>query len=183
MRCRRGSHGDRQKAGKKVLLCDKAALDRSGAVAMGLSAINTYIGENPVNDYVKYVRTDLMGIIREDLVHSLGCHVDQSVFDFEEWGLPIWKKDAENHTLDGQTAKDEGIPSLKDGGKPARSGRWQIMINGESYKVIVAEAAKNALGEGNYIERCFIVKLLTDKNIPTRSAAPSVSASGSIGSM
>lgn len=163
-----------RKFGKKVLLCDKAALDRSGAVAMGLSAINTYIGENPVNDYVKYVRTDLMGIIREDLVHSLGCHVDQTVFDFEEWGLPIWKKDAEGHTLDGQTAKDEGIPSLKDGGKPARSGRWQIMINGESYKVIVAEAAKNALNQlgenGQYIERCFIVKLLTDKNNPNKVA-------------
>jgi adenylylsulfate reductase subunit A len=28
------------------------------------------------------------------------------------------------------------------------------MINGESYKVIVAEAAKNALGSDRYIERC-----------------------------
>jgi|UniRef100_A0A7C5EP71 adenylylsulfate reductase subunit A len=155
-------------AGLKVVMVDKAATDRSGAVAMGLSAINTYIGENPVDDYVKYVRTDLMGIIREDLVHSLGCHVDQSVFDFEEWGLPIWKKDAEGHTVDGQVAKDEGIPLLKDGGKPCRSGRWQIMINGESYKVIVAEAAKNALGLENLYERVFVVKLLTDKKNPNR---------------
>jgi adenylylsulfate reductase subunit A len=155
--------------GLKVTLVDKAALDRSGAVAMGLSAINTYVGpENKVNDYVKYVRTDLMGIVREDLIHSLGCHVDQSVHDFEEWGLPIWKKDAEGHTVDGQVAKDEGIPLLKDGGKCVRSGRWQCMINGESYKVIVAEAAKNALGMDNIIERCFIVKLLTDKKDPNR---------------
>ena len=29
----------------KVTLVDKAAMDRSGAVAMGLSAINTYLGE------------------------------------------------------------------------------------------------------------------------------------------
>ncbi len=94
--------------GLKVTMVDKAALDRSGAVAMGLSAINTYIGENKVEDYVKYVRTDLMGIVREDLIHSLGCHVDESVKDFEEWGLPIWKKDAEGHTVDGQVAKDEG---------------------------------------------------------------------------
>ncbi len=156
-------------AGLKVVMVDKAATDRSGAVAMGLSAINTYVGpENKVDDYVKYVRTDLMGIIREDLVHSLGCHVDQSVHDFEEWGLPIWKKDAEGHTVDGQAAKDEGIPLLKDGGKCVRSGRWQCMINGESYKVIVAEAAKNALGMDNLYERCFIVKLLTDKNNPNR---------------
>jgi adenylylsulfate reductase subunit A len=155
--------------GLKVTLVDKAAIDRSGAVAMGLSAINTYVGkENPVDDYVKYVRTDLMGIVREDLIHSLGCHVDQSVHDFEEWGLPIWKKDAEGHTVDGQVAKDEGIPLLKDGGNPCRSGRWQIMINGESYKVIVGEAAKNALGTDNIYERVFIVKLLTDKNNPNR---------------
>jgi len=147
--------------GLKVTLVDKAAVDRSGAVAMGLSAINTYVGsENPVNDYVKYVRTDLMGIIREDLVHSLGCHVDQSVYDFQDWGLPIWQKDAENHTVDGQAARDEGLPLLKDGGKCARSGRWQCMINGESYKVIVAEAAKNALGMDNIYERVFIVEPL-----------------------
>jgi adenylylsulfate reductase subunit A len=114
------------------------------------------------------VRTDLMGIIREDLVHSVGAHVDQTVHDFQDWGLPIWQKDAENHTVDGQTARDEGLPLLKDGGKCVRSGRWQCMINGESYKVIVAEAAKNALGMENIYERVFIVKLLTDKNNSNR---------------
>jgi adenylylsulfate reductase subunit A len=155
--------------GLKVTLVDKAALDRSGAVAMGLSAINTYIGpENKVADYVGMVRTDLMGIIREDLVYSVGAHVDQTVHDFQDWGLPIWQKDAENHTVDGQTARDEGLPLLKDGGKCVRSGRWQCMINGESYKVIVAEAAKNALGMENIYERVFIVKLLTDKNNSNR---------------
>ena len=156
-------------AGLKVTLVDKAALDRSGAVAMGLSAINTYIGsENKIADYVGMVRTDLMGIIREDLVYSVGAHVDQTVHDFQDWGLPIWQKDAEGHTVDGQVAKDEGLPLLKDGGKCVRSGRWQCMINGESYKVIVAEAAKNALGMDNIYERVFIVKLLTDKNNSNR---------------
>jgi adenylylsulfate reductase subunit A len=155
--------------GLKVTLVDKAALDRSGAVAMGLSAINTYIGpENKVADYVNMVRTDLMGIIREDLVYSVGAHVDQTVHDFQDWGLPIWQKDAENHTVDGQAARDEGLPLLKDGGKCVRSGRWQCMINGESYKVLVAEAAKNALGMDNIYERVFIVKLLTDKNNSNR---------------
>jgi adenylylsulfate reductase subunit A len=155
--------------GLKVTLVDKAALDRSGAVAMGLSAINTYVGaENKVADYVGMVRTDLMGIIREDLVHSLGCHVDQTVHDFQDWGLPIWQKDAEGHTVDGQAARDEGLPLLKDGGQCVRSGKWQCMINGESYKVIVAEAAKNALGMDNIYERVFIVKLLTDKNNSNR---------------
>src|SRR3989344_591045 len=68
----------------KVKLVDKAAMDRSGAVAMGLSAINTYVGENDPADYVRYVRNDLMGITSEDLVYDVGRHVDDSVHHFEE---------------------------------------------------------------------------------------------------
>ena len=142
----------------KVKLVDKAALDRSGAVAQGLSAINTYCGEQDPADYVRYVRNDLMGIIREDLVYDVGRHVDDSVHHFEEWGLPVWKQPG-----------DEGKP-LTQGGKPVRSGKWQIMINGESYKWIVAEAAKKALGMENIQERIFIVRLVTDKNDPNRVA-------------
>ena len=44
------------------------------------------------------------------------------------------------------------------------------MINGESYKCIVAEAAKNVLGEDRLLERVFVVKLLLDKNTPNRIA-------------
>ncbi len=129
----------------KVTLVDKAAMDRSGAVAMGLSAINQYVGlkdgENTLTDYVNYVRNDLMGVTREDLVANIARHVDGSVHLFEKWGLPIW------------TDKD---------GKYVHEGRWQLMINGESYKVIVAEAAKNALGMDNIYERIFIVEPLMD---------------------
>jgi len=130
-----------KKNGLKVTVVDKAAMDRSGAVAMGLSAINQYVdlnsGDNTLKDYLDYVRNDLMGITREDLVASIARHVDSTVHLFEKWGLPIWK-DAE--------------------GKYVHEGRWQLMINGESYKVIVAEAAKNALAEadGEYFERVFI---------------------------
>jgi len=137
-----------KKNGLKVTLVDKAAVDRSGAVAMGLSAINQYVGlrdgANTVNDYVDYVRNDLMGVTREDLVANIARHVDSSVHLFEKWGLPIWK--------------DEG-------GKFVHEGRWQLMINGESYKVVVAEAAKNALlqtGVGQIFERVFIVGPLMD---------------------
>ena len=137
----------------KVKLVDKAAMDRSGAVAQGLSAINTYIGsEQDPADYARMVSNDLMGITRDDLAYDLGRHVDDSVHLFEEWGLPIWKQPG-----------DEGKP-LVDGGKPVRSGKWQIMINGESYKWIVAEAAKKALGTERIQERVFIVKLVNDKN-------------------
>jgi adenylylsulfate reductase subunit A len=129
-------------ADQKILLVDKAAMERSGAVAQGLSAINTYIGENTPDDYVRMVRNDLMGIVREDLIFDLGCHVDDSVYLFEEWGLPIWKKDEKGKTLDGKEGLKKG--TLKKGGKPVRTGKWQIMINGESYKRIVAEAAKKS---------------------------------------
>ena len=158
----------------KITMVDKAATDRSGAVAMGLSAINTYMGENDPADYVKMVRGDLMGITREDLVYDLGRHVDDSVHNFEDWGLPIWKKAPDGHTIDGA----QEAPKLSEGGKPVRSGKWQIMINGESYKVLVAEAAKAALKTNrdvtgvaeNHFERVFIVKLLLDEKVPNRIA-------------
>ena len=134
-----------KKNGLKVTMVDKAAPDRSGAVAMGLSAINQYVGlkdgANTIKDYVDYVRNDLMGVTREDQVANIARHVDGSVHLFEKWGLPIWKD--------------------KDGGY-VHEGRWQLMINGESYKVIVAEAAKNALGVDNIYERVFITEPLMD---------------------
>ena len=114
-----------KKNGLKVTLVDKAAVDRSGAVAMGLSAINQYVGlkdgENTMKDYVDYVRNDLMGITREDLVFNIARHVDSSVHLFEKWGLPIWK--------------DEN-------GGYVHEGRWQLMINGESYKVSLLKLQK-----------------------------------------
>ena len=136
-----------KKHGLKVTVVDKAAMDRSGAVAMGLSAINQYVdlnsGNNTLKDYLDYVRNDLMGVTREDVVANIARHVDSSVHLFEKWGLPIWKDEE---------------------GKYVHEGRWQLMINGESYKVIVAEAAKNALAEaeGEYFERVLITHPLMD---------------------
>ena len=139
-----------KKNGLKVTVVDKAAMDRSGAVAMGLSAINQYLGieagANTLEDYVRYVRKDLMGITREDLVYDIARHVDSSVHLFEKWGLPIWKDDEGNYV---------------------REGRWQLMINGESYKIIVAEAAKNALADADaeILERVFIVEPLVENGV------------------
>jgi len=140
-----------KKNNMKLTLVDKASMDRSGAVAMGLSAINLYLGlkhnENSLEDYVRYVKNDMMGIIRDDLVANIARHVDSSVHLFEKWGLPIWKD---------------------DNGRYVREGRWQIMINGESYKSIVAEAAKNALKElgdnASYFERVFITNPIVEDN-------------------
>ncbi len=134
-----------KKHNQRVCVVDKAAMERSGAVAMGLSAINLYLGlskgNNTVEDYVSYVKNDLMGITRKDLVSNIARHVDSSVHLFEKWGLPIWKDDEGNYV---------------------NEGRWQIMIHGESYKNIVSEAAKSALKElgenGSYYERIFITE-------------------------
>lgn len=142
-------------AGLKVTLVDKAALDRSGAVAMGLSALNTYMGldgkvthdSRTPEEFVKYVTNDQMGLARQDLIYDLARHVDSTVKHFDKWGLPIWKDEAGNYK---------------------KSGAWQVMIAGESYKVIVAEAAKNALGMDNIYERVFVSHLLKDPNDPSR---------------
>lgn len=133
----------------KIVIAEKANIDRSGAVAMGLSAINTYIGmrwgEHTPEEFVKYVRGDLMGMIREDLVYDVARHVDSTVHLFEEWGLPIMKDEKTGHYK--------------------REGPWQILIHGESYKPIVAEAAKKAATE--VYNRIMITHLMmssTEKN-------------------
>jgi len=150
-----------KKHNMKVTLVDKAAMERSGAVAMGLSAINMYLGlkdgKNTVEDYVQYVKNDLMGIARDDLVANIARHVDSSVHLFEKWGLPIWKDEKGNYI---------------------NEGRWQIMIHGESYKNIVAEAAKRALNElgenGEYFERIFITEPIINNGRCTGAAGFSV---------
>src|SRR6266545_2584674 len=119
----------------KIVCVEKANIERSGAVAQGLYAINCYMGmqwgENQPEDHVRYARNDLMGLVREDLGYDIARHVDSSVHKFEEWGL-------------------------------------QIMIHGESYKPIVAEAARKAATE--VYNRIMVTHLLMDQSKPNRVA-------------
>jgi adenylylsulfate reductase, subunit A len=135
-----------------IVVVEKAAIERSGAVAQGLSAINCYMGlrwhENRPEDFVRYVRNDLMGLSREDLVFDVARHVDSSVHLFEEWGLPIYTDPAT--------------------GRYVREGRWQVMIHGESYKPIVAEAARKAATQVD--EGVVVTHLLRDPSPPHRVA-------------
>jgi len=135
-----------------IVLVEKANIERSGAVAHGLSAINCYMGmrwnENQPEDHVRYARGDLLGIVREDIVYDNARHVDSTVHKFEEWGLPIMK--------DPKT------------GRYLREGKWQIMIHGESYKPIIAEAARKAASE--VYNRIMVTHLLMDKTKPNRVA-------------
>ena len=136
----------------KIVCVEKANIERSGAVAQGLYAINCYMGmqwnENRPEDHVRYARNDLMGLVREDLGYDIARHVDSTVHKFEEWGLPIMR--------DPET------------GRYQREGKWQIMIHGESYKPIVAEAARKAATE--VYNRIMVTHLLMDKTRPNRVA-------------
>ena len=137
---------------KKIVVVEKANIERSGAVAQGLYAINCYMGmqwnENKPEDHVRYARNDLMGLVREDLGYDIARHVDSTVHKFEEWGLPIMR-DPEN-------------------GRYQREGKWQIMIHGESYKPIIAEAARKSATQ--VYNRIMITHLLMDKNKSNRVA-------------
>ena len=134
----------------KIVIAEKANIDRSGAVAQGLYAINCYMGmqwgENQPEDHVRYARNDLMGMVREDLAYDMARHVDSAVHKFEEWGLPIM--------CDPQT------------NRYPREGKWQIMIHGESYKPIVADAARKSADKID--NRIMVTHLLKDENHPNR---------------
>jgi adenylylsulfate reductase subunit A len=136
----------------KIVLVEKANIERSGAVAHGLSAINCYMGmrwnENQPEDHVRYARADLLGLTREDLGYDIARHVDSTVHKFEEWGLPIMKD--------------------KETGRYLREGKWQIMIHGESYKPIIAEAARKSATE--VYNRVMVTHLVKDRNNPERIA-------------
>ena len=137
---------------KKIIIAEKANIDRSGAVAQGLYAINCYMGtrfgENNPEDHVRYARIDLMGMVREDLLFDMARHVDSAVHQFEEWGMPIMR--------DPKT------------GSYLREGRWQIMIHGESYKPLVAEAAKKSADK--VYNRICVTHLLMDDGRNNRVA-------------
>jgi adenylylsulfate reductase subunit A len=136
----------------RIVVAEKANIDRSGAVAQGLYAINCYLGmrwgENQPEDHVRYARNDLMGMVREDLAFDMARHVDSTVHQFEEWGLPIMR--------DPET------------GRYQREGRWQIMIHGESYKPIVAEAARKSADK--IYNRIMVTHLLMDESATDRVA-------------
>lgn len=124
----------------KVTILEKAHIDRSGCLAGGMNAINAYLnpGETP-ESFVRYVRFDSCGLIREDLVQSMAELFEYAVKKVEKWGLPILCDDKGNY-----------VPR----------GRWNIKINGESLKPILAKAARSA---GTHVLNWIVVtNLLTD---------------------
>lgn len=109
---------------KKVLICEKAHIKRSGCLAAGVNALNAYIveGRNP-QDYVDYAKKDADGIVREDLLLTMSEKLNEVTDRLEKLGLVI--------------LKDEN-------GKYVTRGNRNLKINGENIKPILADAVEKA---------------------------------------
>lgn len=109
---------------KKVLICEKAHIKRSGCLAAGVNALNAYIveGKKP-QDYVDYAKKDADGIVREDLLLTMSEKLNEVTDRLEKLGLVI----------------------LKDkNGKYVTRGNRNLKINGENIKPILADAVEKA---------------------------------------
>lgn len=109
---------------KKVLICEKAHIKRSGCLAAGVNALNAYIveGRKP-QDYVDYAKKDADGIVREDLLLTMSEKLNEVTDRLEKLGLVI--------------LKDEN-------GKYVTRGNRNLKINGENIKPILADAVEEA---------------------------------------
>lgn len=109
---------------KKVLICEKAHIKRSGCLAAGVNALNAYIveGRKP-QDYVDYAKKDADGIVREDLLITMSEKLNEVTDRLEKLGLVI--------------LKDEN-------GKYVTRGNRNLKINGENIKPILAGAVEKA---------------------------------------
>ena len=109
---------------KKVLICEKAHIKRSGWLAAGVNALNAYIveGKKP-QDYVDYAKKDADGIVREDLLLTMSEKLNEVTDRLEKLGLVI--------------LKDEN-------GKYVTRGNRNLKINGENIKPILADAVGKA---------------------------------------
>lgn len=109
---------------KKVLICEKAHIKRSGCLAAGVNALNAYIveGRKP-QDYVDYAKKDADGIVRDDLLLTMSEKLNEVTDRLEKLGLVI--------------LKDEN-------GKYVTRGNRNLKINGENIKPILADAVEKA---------------------------------------
>ena len=71
----------------RVVIMEKAHIERSGCLAMGLNAINAYLhsGQTP-ESYVSYVEREFEGVIRKDLVYTIAQGLNEAVKDVERDG-------------------------------------------------------------------------------------------------
>ena len=109
---------------KKVLICEKAHIKRSGCLAAGGNSLNSYIVEGiKPHDDVDYAKKDADGIVREDLLLTMSEKLNEVTDRLEKLGLVI--------------LKDEN-------GKYVTRGNRNLKINGENIKPILADAVEKA---------------------------------------
>jgi adenylylsulfate reductase subunit A len=124
-----------------VTIIEKAHIDRSGCLALGMNAINAYLNNNETPEsFTEFVKWDSMGLIREDLVKSQAELFEYAVKKVESFGLPIMKDER---------------------GKYIPRGRWNIRINGESIKPIIASVVKRL--KVNIMNYTFATNFIMDK--------------------
>lgn len=107
----------------RIIIMEKAQIERSGCLASGINAINAYITENQTPaSYLEYVKNDSHGLLRDDLVYTIASRINQATARVESWGLPI----------------------MKEKGKPLQKGPRSIRIKGESIKPIHAKKVRES---------------------------------------
>ncbi|MEW6661478.1 MAG: adenylyl-sulfate reductase subunit alpha [Bacillota bacterium] len=132
----------------KVTLMEKAHIDRSGCLAGGMDAINTYIKKGrTIDEFVRWSRSQVGGLLREDLTINMAELINQCIEEWEEWGLPI-KKD--------------------ENGEYLARGKWDIAIQGSEMKVILAEKTRELGAE--VLNRVVATNFLLDENGAVRGA-------------
>jgi len=106
-----------------VTIVEKANIQRSGCLAMGLNAVNAHLTSSTPEDYLAYVRHDNYDIVRDDLVLSIGRRLNRMTHEIEQLGVPF--------------------PRTTQGDFVARSPR-SILMHGEQLKPLLANAITNA---------------------------------------
>ena len=108
----------RQSPDISIALIEKADIRRSGCLAAGVNALNAYLSAgNTAEDYLNFTRRDAEGIVRDDLILSMAEGLNAAAADLEKMGLVIQKDEQGNYAV---------------------RGRWNIRVNGENIKPILA---------------------------------------------
>jgi adenylylsulfate reductase, subunit A len=105
-----------------VTILEKAHINRSGCLAMGLNAVNAYLANSTPEEYAAYVARDNSDVVRADLVLSIGRRLNRMTGLLGEIGVPL--------------------PRDADGRFIARSPR-SIVMYGEHIKPLLAAAARS----------------------------------------
>jgi adenylylsulfate reductase subunit A len=159
---------------RSCIIMEKAHIDRSGCLAMGLNAINAYLapGQTP-ETFVEFVRREFMGIIREDLVYSIAQGLNEVIREVESWGLPIEKDEKGNY-------KTRGARSIRIYGERLKPILADA-VRRSSTRVLNRVAATNFIFDGERVSGAFGYGIRDGKLYVVRAKAVIVATGGAAG--